>query len=270
MDRLARPRRFALAAVLCSAVVVSLPPSPAYAAPLPDGTVQRPKSSTVYELAADRPAWAAVAVYSPNNWNASLLESTGAWLASSTYPAGRTEFIAVNSHLRGVAAYRAEATRITGYSPYMQWRQATAKIVLPVPANDGVSGPGDPDLAFAWLDSRDVVNVYDMHLNYGDMFWVNATPDTGFYFLPSNPYDPATFLRTRAQSVGVPGMRVVGNCTLYRAGYTGWHGVLVVSDTAPVTTVPAGGIALALHRYDPARPVTCPQRNFPDPTPAGP
>ncbi|WP_155370681.1 hypothetical protein [Catellatospora vulcania] len=269
MDRPARFRRFALTAALCGAMAVTLLPSPAYAAPLPDGAIQRPKASTVYDLATGRPAWSAVAVYSPDNWNVSLSEATGPWLASSTYPTGRTEFIAVNSHLRGLGAYRAEATRITGYSPYVQWRQATGKIVLPAAANDGVSGPGDPDLAFAWLDSRDVVNVFDMYLTHGEMFWANTTPDTGFYFLQSNPYDPSTFLRTRAQSVAVPGMRIVGNCTLYRAGYTGWHGVVMISDTAPVTSVPAGGIAVALHRYDPARPDTCPQRNFPDPTPAG-
>lgn len=266
-----RTRRFWLTAAVCSAAVVLLVQQPAYAATLTDGAIHRPKSSTVYDLAATRPAWSAVAVFSPENWNVSLFEGSGPWLASSTgYGLGKTEFIAVNSHLRTPGAYRVEATRVTGFSPYVQWRQAAEKIVLPVPANDGVTGAGDPDLAFAWLDSRDVVNVFDMHLNYGEMFWVNSRPDTGFYFLQSNPYDAATFVRTRAQAVVVPGMRVVGNCTLYRAGHTGWHGVVMIGNSAPVTTVPAGGTAFTLHRFDPARPDTCPQRNFPDYTPPGP
>ncbi len=270
MGRLARSRRIGITAALFSTVAVLLLPQAALAAPLPDGAIQRPKSTTVFDLATDRPTWSAVAVYSPGNWNLSLFEGTGPWLASSTYATGKTEFIAINSHLRTARPYRAEATRVTAFSPYVQFRQATEKVVLPLPANDGVTGAGDPDLAFAWLDSRDVVNVFDVHLSYGEMFWVNSTPDVGFYFLQSNPYDPSTFIRSRAQAVSVAGMRVVGNCTLYRASYTGWHGMLMISNRAPVTTVPAGGHAVALHRYDPARPDTCPQRNFPDYTPPGP
>jgi hypothetical protein len=58
---------------------------------------------------------------------------------------GQTDFVAINSYVRPLAPYRAEATQVVGTSAaYVQWKQATSKIILPVPANDGVSAPADP------------------------------------------------------------------------------------------------------------------------------
>lgn len=263
-----RLRRLGTTAAAFSALAVLLLPQAAYAAPMIDGSIYRPKVTTAYSIVTDRPAWSAIGVYSPYDWDLSLYEARGPWLDTSHNGAGRTEFVAINSYLRPLGPYTAEAHRFSGYYPYVQWRQATDKIVLPYPANDGVTGAGDPDLAFAWIMNRDVINVFNMYLQRGEAFWVNSTPHNLFYLLETRTTDGTTM--DRGEAGYVPGMRVVGNCTLYRANVTGWHGVVMVSDRTPVTTVPAGGLGLALHRFDPARPDTCPQRNFPDYTPPGP
>jgi hypothetical protein len=113
--------------------------------------------------------------------------------------------------------------------------------------------------------------VADVYLNAGEAFWVKVpNTNSGFFFLESNPGDPATFIRSRYDAVTVPGTRTAQGCTLYTANYTGWHGFVVVNPDPPQTTNPPTGVGYAVHRYDPSRPNTCPQRNFPAPTPPGP
>lgn len=266
----ARRRRLGLTATVFSVVAVLMAPQAAFAATLTDGVIVRPKSTATFDFATSRTSWSAVAVYSPDQWNLSLYTGSGGWLASSTYPVGMTDFIAVNSDQLSPAPYRARATRVTGFGPYLQWRQATEKVVLPTPANDGVAGPGDPDLAYVALRSNEVVSVAYTWLAHGEAFWVNSLPNERFFFLETDPGNAGTAILSRDEAVRVPGMYVAGNCTLYRANHSGWHGLLLISDRAPVTTVPASGLAVTLHRFDPARPGTCPQRNFPDYTPPGP
>lgn len=265
-----RWRRFGiLTAASVSAAVFALPQA-AIAAGLTDGTVYRPSSTTSYDVNPTRSTWSAVAVYSPYQWNVSLFSGAGGWLASSTAPMGQTDFIAINSYARPLATYRAEATRVSGSPGYVQWRQASQKVVLPYPANDGVDGPSDPDIAIVSIRRSDVVSVATMWLGAGESFWVDTIPNREFFLLETNPYSSGSTILTRSGATYVPGMRVVGNCTLYRANYTGWHGLLMVTNLTPMVTKPVSGFAVALHRFDPARPNTCPQRNFPDYTPPGP
>jgi hypothetical protein len=152
------------------------------------------------------------------------------------------------------------------------WRREGNTITtLPTPDNNGVTGPSDPDLAFAWVHSQDVVSVSDIYLTAGQKFWVNvANASQGFYLLESNPADASTFIRTRSQAIAIPGTKYAQGCTMFTANYTGWHGLVEVNSDLPHATNPQEGIANVLDGYDAARPNTCPQRNFPDPTPAGP
>lgn len=264
--------RLSTAVAAIVAMIVAMPQTAVAGIVLDDGVVLQSTTRTDYLVTTDHPAWAAVAVYSSSNYNVSLFDQWGGWLSSSYgYGPGKTEFIAVNAHRMPLATYRAETGPSYGSGlAYTQWRQSNLGITLPVPANDGVTGPSDPDLAFVSLSNAAVVNVVDVYLQAGDSFWVNTPPDTTFFFLESNPYDSTTYLRSRHQHATAGAIRTAGHCTLYRANHTGMHGLLMVADRAPETTTPPGGLAVALHRYDPARPYTCPQRNFPDYTPPGP
>lgn len=66
--------------------------------------------------------WSVIGVATSADYDLSLYDVGGALLGTSTYGTGVTDFIAINSNLRPLG-----------------W----------VPDNDGVTGPGDPDLAFA-------------------------------------------------------------------------------------------------------------------------
>ena len=145
--------------------------------------------------------------------------------------------------------------------------------MLPVSANDGVTGPGDPDLAFASVNSQNVLSVSDIYLTAGQKFWVNvANTSQDFFLLESNPADSSTFIRTlgagdrdRRHEV-CPGLHDVHR-ELHRVE---WPGRGERRSAAAQMTNPQEGEANALVAYDPARPNTCPQRNFPGPTPPGP
>ncbi|MBQ1075853.1 hypothetical protein KBX06_22220 [Micromonospora sp. C31] len=264
-------RRLGVTAAAATAVITLMPQAAVAAVVLDDGVVLRSTTGADHLVTTDRPAWAAAAVHSNSNYNISLFDQWGGWLTSSYgYGFNRSEFVAVNSHVSPLTSY--EARTSTSYGPavaHTQWRQSHTTTTLPYPANDGVTGPSDPDLAFAALGSTQVVSVSDIHLKAGEAFWVDTAPDTLFFLLESNPYDSTTRLRNRHQHATAGVVRTAQGCTLYRANHSGVHGLLMVADAAPVTTTPPGGTAVALHRYDPARPYTCPQRNFPGPTPPG-
>jgi hypothetical protein len=62
---------------------------------------------------------------------------------------------------------------------------------------------------------------------------------------------------------------VIDDCTLYTAEVTGWHALVMVSDTWPVITNPQQGLGLALHAFDTTDPAGyCPLADFPAATPA--
>lgn len=266
--------RLGLAAVL-AVVLTLLSPHPALAAIImTDGTVYTNTGHTDYQFTTDYYGWSAVALFSPVDYHLNLFQGTTgtAYLASSTtYAPGRTEFIAINSRYRPLSPYRAEAIRYIGTGPaYVEWDQAKHhKVVLPYPANDGVTGPGDPDLAYVSLSTSQVINLYTIELAAGDAFWARSHPDTRIFFLESNPYH-ATQIVTRKDVARAGMLYMTDNCTLYRATRSGQHALVIVTDFEPFTTTPAEGVAVPLHRFDPARPYTCPQNNFPEYTPPGP
>lgn len=251
-----------------------LAPQAAFAStPLADGAVVVSNAvSADYTFTTTSYYWSIVAVATSSDYDIRLYDVGGALLGTSDYGTGVTDFIAINSNLRPLGWYDATVTRFSGTgSYYVQQNQGHTVTTLPVPDNDGVTGPSDPDLAFASVLSQNVVSVSDIYLTAGQKFWVNAVdPGQQFYLLESNPADPSTFIRTRAQATAIAGTSTAEGCTLYTANYTGWHGLVEVNSDLPHTTSPQQGVANALDGYDPARPSTCPQRNFPAPTPAGP
>jgi hypothetical protein len=244
----------------------------AYAATtLPDATVLTSSAnSTSYQFNTISDYWSVVAVDTSADYDISLYDTGGGLLGSSILGTGKIDFIAINSNLRPLGTYVATVTHYAGSAPYyVEQRQGHTTTTLPTPTNNGVTGAGDPQLAFASVQSQDVISVSDIYLTAGRQFWVNV-PDTaeGFYFLESNPADPSTFIRSRTQATQIAGTREAQGCTLY----TGWHGLVEINTDAPPphTTNPVSGLANALVGYDPSRPNTCPERNFPGPTPPGP
>ncbi len=268
-------RKLIRAGIVATAVVaVLLPSAAAYAStPLADATVVPSSAGNAdYTFNSTSYYWSVVALSTKADYDLHLYDGNNNVLGASLYGTGVDDFVAINSNLRPLGPYDANITHYAGTGVYyVEQRQGHTITTLPQPANDGVSGAGDPDLAFASVGSADVISVSDVYLNAGDAFWVNvANPAGNFFFLESNPADPSTFIRSRAQAVAVPGTRTAQGCTLYTANYSGWHGLVVANPDPPHSTNPGSGYAYALHRYDPARPNTCPQRNFPAPTPAGP
>ena len=90
-------------------------------------------------------------VYSDSDYDLDL-SASGTNLTSSVYGAGRTDFIAIDSNdaRRALGSYRATVRRFSGTANFaVEQMQGRFTLTLPVPANDGVSGPGDPDIGAA-------------------------------------------------------------------------------------------------------------------------
>jgi hypothetical protein len=263
-------RRSIFAAVTAALVLV---PQAAFASvALADGVVVTTSTANDYTFNTTTHYWSVVAVGTAVDYDLRLYDGGNMLLGSSTYGTGTTDFVAINSNLRNLGSYRASVNLYSGSGNYnVEQRQGRSMMNLPWPANDGVSGAGDPDLGFATVMSTDVISVADIWLNAGEQFWAKVSGiNAGFFFLESNPADSATFIRSRVQAVLVPGTSSAQGCMLYTANYTGWHGLVVVNPDPPQATNPPSGVGYALHRMDPSRPNTCPQRNFPGPTPPGP
>jgi len=237
---------------------------------LGSSSAQPPAATTTWDFTTTSHFWSIVGVYSDSDYDLTL-SAAGRTLTSSVYGAGRTDFIAIDSNdaHRPFGSYRATVRRYAGTTNFaveqMQGRFVTS---LPVPANDGVSGPGDADIAFATISSNRVVRISDIFLTAGDAFWVKTSAvDSDVFFLESNPADATTWIRNRASAVSSVNSRVVDGCTVYTAQFTGWHAIAMVNNSWPVTTDPAGGTGYPLIQYSTSRPSSCPVKNFPGPTP---
>ncbi len=263
---------FTAIAAAATATIVLVPQAAFADSPLADAVVVTSSAANGYTFSTNTPYCSVVGVSTAADWDLKLDDGGGTQLGQSVYGLGAVDFVAINSNLRAYGPYKASVVLFSGSAAYnVELRQGNTVATLPWPANDGVSGAGDPDLGFATVSSADVIRVVDVWLNAGESFWAKVSnADAGFYFLESNPGSPSTFIRSRAQAAGIAGTRTAQGCTLYTAHYTGWHGFVVVNPDTPQATNPPSGIGYALHRFDPARPNTCPQRNFPGPTPPGP
>lgn len=251
-------------------LVLALPGVASASVALPDGVVVYGTTGNDYTYTTSTPYWSVVAVQPRSGDVDMVLYSGSTALNSSVQGTGRTDFVAVNSNpgARPLGAYHATVNPFSGSASHaVQLLQGRNVIILPVPANDGVSGAGDPDITFAVLSDDDVASVADIYLTAGQKFWAHTTSaGDSLYLLETNPASATTFTRSRTQAAGA-GHAVVDGCTLYTAAYTGWHGLAVVDDRWP-TGSGGAGIAYALHKWNPAKPTTCPVKNFPGPTPA--
>ncbi len=243
--------------------------------PLADGAVVTTSvAPTTYTFSTVNYYWSTWAVATDADYDVRLYEGeTTRCSGTSDDGTGVTDWIAINSNLRPLGSYSATVSHWSGTGPfYIQQHQGHTVTTLPASANDGVTGPSDPDLAFASVNSQDVLSVSDIYLTAGQKFWVNvANTSQDFFLLESNPADPTTFIRTRAQAIGIAG-------TKKRSGVHDVHRELHrlarpgrgERRSAARQPSPQEGEANALVAYDPARPNTCPERNFPGPTPPGP
>ncbi|MEV4843633.1 hypothetical protein AB0K20_10495 [Micromonospora matsumotoense] len=263
-----------LAGLLVVALAAPLPyPGAAVAGTgLGDGDVLIARTAQDYTYRTYQRRWSVVAVQptATADWDLTLRDSAGTTLATSWYGVGRTDFVVVDSTTghRPFGGYTAVVTAYTPGPYWVQQRTDTTTITLPPVTHPGTTGAADPDLTFSSLVDHDVVTVADLYLAAGESFWANTTTAASSLLLAeSDPADPATFAQGRATVAARQHTQVLDGCTLYTAQRTGWHALVQLGDRAPSTHVPTQGTGYALHRVDPARPLSCPQREFPGPTP---
>ncbi|GAA3338495.1 hypothetical protein GCM10020358_18800 [Amorphoplanes nipponensis] len=239
---------------------------------LGDGEVRLARTAQDYTYRTYQRHWSVVAVQpaAAADWDLTLRDNAGTTVATSLYGAGRTDFVAVDSNAgrRPLGAYTAA---VTAYTPGLYWVQqhtGTDTITLPPVTHHGVTGAGDPDLAFAGLADHDVVSIVDIELSAGESFWATTTTAaSSLFLLESDPSAPATFAQGRATAAARQHTQVLDGCTLYTAQVSGRHALVMIGDRSPETHDPTQGQGYALHRVDPSTPASCPQRNFPAPTP---
>lgn len=277
MNTLRRSFVVGLCAAATAMVTVLALPGVANAAPLATETVRfgstttaPPPATTTWDFSTTSRYWSIVGVYSDSDYDLDL-SASGTRLASSTYGSARTDFIAINSNdgARPLGSYRATVRRFSGTANFaVEQQQGRFVQNLPTPANDGVSGPGDPDITIVGIDSGRVIRIVDIFMTAGEAFWLKDTDPDGFaFFLESDPSSPATWVRTRSSAVSSANARVVDGCTIYTAQFSGWHAIALVNNSNPNPTDPRTGTGFPLHRYSSARPTSCPIKNFPGPTP---
>ncbi|MEU7982565.1 hypothetical protein AB0B63_29040 [Micromonospora sp. NPDC049081] len=263
-----------LAALLAVALAAPLPyPGAAVAGTgLGDGDVLVARTAQDYVYRTYQRRWSVVAVQpaATADWDLTLRDAAGTTLATSWYGLGRTDFVVVDSTAghRPFGAYTAAVSAYTAGPYWVQQRTDTTTITLPPVTHSGTTGAADPDLTFSSLVDHDVITVADLYLTAGESFWANTTTAASSLLLAeSDPADPTTFAQGRATVAARQHTQVLDGCTLYTAQRTGWHALVQLGDRAPSTHVPTQGTGYALHRVDPARPLSCPQREFPGPTP---
>ncbi|MFY1627783.1 hypothetical protein ACN268_32005 [Micromonospora sp. WMMD735] len=239
---------------------------------LGDGDVQIARTAQDYTYRTYQRHWSVVAVQpaATADWDLTLRDAAGSTLATSLYGLGRTDFVVVDS-TAGHRPFGAYTAAVTAYTPgpyWVQQRTDTATITLPPVTHSGTTGAADPDLTFSSLVDHDVVTVADLWLTAGESFWAHTTTAASSLLLAgSDPADPTSFVQSRATVAARQHTEVIDGCTRYTAQRTGWHALIQIGDRAPSTHVPTQGAGYALHRIDPARPLSCPQREFPGPTP---
>jgi hypothetical protein len=239
---------------------------------LPSGAVVMSTVPQDYTHTTNTDYWSVVANYSSasSDFALELFDYPGTYLATGNSGGGATSFVAVDSNT-GTEPYGEYVDQVAQENPGTYWLQAqygANSMSIPTPTHQGTTGAGDPDIAFISLDSQNVTTISDIYLTAGESFWV-STPvaATELYLLEATPGKSSTYVQTRGQVAASQSTKVIDNCTLYTAKQTGWHSLVLVSDTQPVTTSPQQGTAFGLHQYNSATPNYCPMADFPGPTP---
>lgn len=218
--------------------------------------------------------WSVTAIIptATSNYELYLYSSAGAYLGASTYGAGLTDFMAVDSNTgtRGVPqTYDPEVTDAKTGQYAIQSDFGDSEVRINTPTHQGTTGFSDPDITYMTLDSNDVVSISDVYLTAGESFWAATPTDANeLYLLEADPSYSSTWVQSRAIATIRQHTKVIDNCTLYTASITGWHALVLVDDAQPVNTNPQQGIGIGLHAYDATQPNYCPMADFPAATPA--
>lgn len=258
-------------------LLVAYTAAPAFAGgTLTDDTVYTYSAAQSFNYTTSVPYWSVAAELSQESsaYYLDLLNVGGGLLDSSQYGAGYTDFVAVDSNA-GTEPYQTYYPSVVQYSgggSYAVEVQDGASIVsIPTPTHQGTTGFSDPNLAFMNINSNQVVSISDIYLTAGESFWASGDGTAGslLYLLEANPSNSSSFIQSRAAAAEDQNTKVIDDCTLYTAEVTGWHALLMVSDTWPVATSPQQGLGIALHAFDTTDPTGyCPLADFPGPTPA--
>ena len=257
-------------------LLVAFTATPAFAGgTLANDTVYTYNTPQNFNFTTSVPYWSVVAELpaAPVDY-LNLLNVGGGLLDSSESAAGDTNFVAVdsNSGTEPFQTYYPVALHYPSSGAYAVEVQDGASIVtIPTPTHQGTTGFSDPNLAFMNIESDQVVSISDIYLTAGQSFWASGDGTAGsmLYLLEANPSNSSSFIQSRAATTADQNTKVVDDCTLYTAEVTGWHGLVMVSDTWPVATNPQQGLGIALHAFDATDPAGyCPLADFPGPTPA--
>lgn len=239
---------------------------------LASGQVVHTATPQTFSYTTGQYYWSVVAVQptASSAYDLYLDDAQNDFLGESAYGTGLTNFVAVDSNTgtRPFQTYDAEVTQYTAGSYWIEASYGTSEVTIPTPTHHGTTGFADPDIAYMNLNSNAVVSISDIYLTAGQSFWA-STPvaSSELFLLEANPAYSSTFVQTRATATIHQSAKVVDNCTLYTASVSGWHALVLIDDTPPVTTNPQQGIAFGLHRYDPSTPNYCPMADFPAATP---
>ena len=257
-------------------LLVAATAAPAFAGgALDDDTVYTYNTPQNFDYATDVPYWSVVAELPATSVDdLNVYNAGGALLDSSEEPTGYTDFVAVDSNAgtEPYQTYYPSVSHYAGTGAYAVEVQDGASIVtIPTPTHQGTTGFSDPNLAFMNVDSNQVVSISDIYLTAGESFWASGDGTAGsmLYLLEANPSNSSSFIQSRAATTADQNTKVIDDCTLFTAEVTGWHALVMVSNTWPVTTSPQQGLGLALHAFDTTDPSGyCPLADFPGPTPA--
>jgi hypothetical protein len=222
------------------------------------------------------PYWSVVAELpaEPGDYDLNLLNVGGGLITSSDYDAGHTDFVAVdsNSGTEPYQTYYPSVVHYSGSGSYaIEVQDGASEVAIPTPTHQGTTGFSDPNLAFMNINSNHVVSISDIYLTAGESFWASGdgTAASTLFLLEANPSNTSSFIQSRAAAAEGQNTKVIDDCTLYTAEVTGWHALVMVSDTWPVVTNPQQGLGIALHAFDATDPAGyCPLADFPGPTPA--
>jgi hypothetical protein len=263
--------------VAAALLLVAFEAAPAFAGGnLTDNTVYTYSTAQSFTFTTSVPYWSVVAELpqEPADYDLDLLNVGGGLLAASEYGTGHTDFVAVdsNSGTEPYQTYYPSVVHYSGTGSYAVEVQDGASIVtIPTPTHQGTTGFSDPNLAFMNINSNHVVSISDIYLTAGQSFWASGdgTAASTLYLLEANPTNSSSFIQSRATANADQNTKVTDDCTLYTAEVTGWHALVMVSDTWPVATNPQQGLGIALHAFDATDPAGyCPLADFPGPTPA--
>jgi hypothetical protein len=256
-------------------LLVIVTATPAFASvALSNDTVYTYSSTQTFSYATSVPYWSVTAELPQTPADGlDLLNVGGGLLDSSQSAAGHTDFVAVdsNSGTEPYQTYYPYVPHPSSGSYVVEVQDGASIVTIPTPTHQGTTGFSDPNLAFMNVNSNQVVSISDIYLTAGESFWASGQGSAGseLYLLEANPSNSSSFIQSRAAAAGDQNEKVVDDCTEYTAEVTGWHALVMVSDTWPVTTSPQGGIAFALHAFDATDPVGyCPIADFPAATPA--